>query len=176
MPLPFKRNGMKKVLILGLLAMGLWAGQYAKLKDGTVIILKDDGTWEKVLTLPKNAEVAPPPQSEKSTAAKPEVDPNAKIYAEHLQGRWESLDGKLVYIVTADKVVKIENGKKVTDAYKIKVIDPSKHIFLLNVGEGEKIGPFSFGGYFRKMAFNSDFSELTDYSASLPTTLKKVRR
>ena len=173
MPLPFERNGVKKIVVLGLLAMGLWAGQYAKLKDGTVIILKDDGTWEKVQTLPQNAEVAPPPQLEKSATAKPQVDPNAKIYAEHLQGRWESLDGKLVYIVTADKVVKIENGKKISDDYQIKVIDADKRLFLLNVGEGEKIGPFSFGGYFRKMAFNRDFSELTDYSASIPTKLYK---
>ena len=164
---------MKKTLLISLLAVMLSAGQYAKLKDGTIIILKDDGTWEKVQTIPKNVEVAPSPTLTHQAVA--QVDPMAKEFAQKLQGRWESADGKLVYIVTADKVIKIENGKKNSDAYKIKVLNPQKHLFLLNVGEGEKIGPFSFGGYFRKMAFNDDFNELTDYSAPLPTTLKKVR-
>ena len=164
---------MKKLLLLALAAGFLMAGQYAKLKDGTIIILKDDGTWEKVQTLPKNAEVAPPPTLQSQSA--PKVDPMAKEYESKLQGRWESPDGKLVYIVDGHKVTKIENGKKSSDTYQIKMIDPKKHLFLLNVGEGEKIGPFSFGGYFRKMAFNDDFSRLTDYSASMPTTLQKAR-
>ncbi|WP_353661839.1 hypothetical protein [Hydrogenimonas sp. SS33] len=172
---------MKKLLFFALLATALVAGQYAKLKDGTIIILKDDGTWEKVETLPQGAQVVPAPtaQTQSQTAAtpapRPKADPTAQAYAQKLQGTWKSVDGKLAYIFDGDKVTFIDGKKKRVDTFKVEKVDPAKRTFLLNIGEGEKIGIFSFGGTYRKLAFGPGFKTFTDYSASIPTELQKVK-
>ncbi len=184
---------MKKLLFLSLLAASLIAGQYARLKDGTIIILKDDGTWEKVETLPQGTQAAPAPVPVQQSgqpasvstqpapprqAAAPvqtSVDPLAQEYARKLMGRWESADGSLKYIVEGDKVTFVDGRKKRTGHYKIQSVKPDKREFILNIGEFGSAGYFSFGGVMRKLAFSSDFSRLTDYSATMPTELRKVK-
>ncbi len=183
---------MKKIVLTALLAIGLMAGQYAKLKDGTIIILKDDGTWEKVETVPQGAEAAPAPAAPKTaqpavqppqpSAAAPApvqqqraVDPLAQEYAQKLVGVWESSDGKLKYIFKEGKATFVDGRKKRTGDYKVQSVKPEKREFLVNIGEFGSAGYFSFGGILRKLRFSPDFRELTDYSAPMPTTLKKVR-
>jgi hypothetical protein len=181
---------MKKLLFLSLLAASLMAGQYAKLKDGTIIILKDDGTWEKVETLPQGTQAAPAPvpvQQPASVSTQPpspqqaaapvqtSVDPLAQEYARKLMGSWESADGNLKYIVEGDKVTFVDGRKKRTGHYRIQSVKPDKREFILNIGEFGSAGYFSFGGVMRKLAFSSDFSRLTDYSATMPTELRKVK-
>ncbi|WP_456450162.1 hypothetical protein [Hydrogenimonas sp.] len=180
---------MKKLLFLSLLAASLMAGQYAKLKDGTIIILKDDGTWEKVETVPQGAPVAPPPAPAPAQAAPrpqgaavpppppppPAVDPLAQEYARKLQGVWENFDGSLKYIVRGDEVTFVDGRKKRTGKFTVKSVKPDKRQFILNIGEVGSAGYFSFGGTFRKLAFSPDFKSLTDYSAPMPTELRKVK-
>jgi hypothetical protein len=192
---------MKKLLLLSLLSLSLVAGQYARLKDGTVIILKDDGTWEKVETLPQGAPVPPPPAprpgtvpppppaqaapqpgmtpppppAARATPPAPAVDPLAQEYAQKLQGVWESADGTLKYIVRGDEATFVEGRKKRTGKFTVKSVKPDQRQFILNIGEVGSAGFFSFGGLFRKLAFSPDFRTLTDYSAPIPTELHKVR-
>ena len=170
---------MKRLFVLSLLTLSLVAGQYAKLKDGTIIILKDDGTWEKVETIPQGAQVAPEPTLDQPKQAqqikKPKTDPLAQEYAQKLQGTWENFDGSLKYIVEGDRITFIDGRKKRSGTFTIKSVKPDKREFLLNIGEVGSAGYFSFGGLFRKLAFSPDYRTLTDYSASMPTELRKVR-
>ena len=182
---------MKKLLFLSFLAASLIAGQYAKLKDGTIIILKDDGTWEKIETIPQGAPVAPtpaqpqshdttppPPARQAPVAApaptpKPAVDPLAQEYAQKLQGVWENFDGSLKYIIKGNEATFIDGRKKRTGTFRIQSVKPDKREFILNIGEVGAAGYFSFGGVMRKLVFSPDFKRLTDYSASMPTELHK---
>ena len=175
---------MKKLLFLSLLAASLIAGQYARLKDGTIIILKDDGTWEKVETMPRGATPPPPPPAGAQAAPQPgvtppppppAVDPLAREYAQKLQGTWQNYDGSLKYIVRGDEVTFVDGRSKRIGKFTIKSIDPGKRRFILNIGEVGAVGYFSFGGTFRKLAFSPDFQTLIDYSAPMPTDLHKVK-
>ncbi|WP_456381486.1 hypothetical protein [Hydrogenimonas sp.] len=184
---------MKKLLFLSLLAVSLIAGQYAKLKDGSIVILKEDGTWEKVETLPQGTGAAPAPgpvrQSGQSDALftrstpgqqaaapiRSSVDPLAREYARKLLGTWESADGRLKYIVEDETVTFVDGRRQRTGRYRIQSIRPEKRKFILNIGEFGSAGYFSFGGIMRKLAFSSDFTRLTDHSAPMPTELRKVK-
>jgi hypothetical protein len=174
---------IKQIGITALLALALTAGQYAKLKDGSVIILKDDGTWEKVETIPSGTSVAPAttaPQAPSTTQAttqpqQPKIDPLAKEYTQKLQGTWENFDGSLRYVVKGDKVLWVQGRKKREGAFTLQNIKPQKRQFLMNIAEYGKTGPFSFGGVYRKLGFSPDFQTLTDYSVTIPTELHKVR-
>ncbi|WP_201352456.1 DUF3157 family protein [Hydrogenimonas urashimensis] len=180
---------MKKTLLLSLLVIALSAGQYARLKDGTVIILKDDGTWEKVETRLPNEKAEPLPASAATPATAghtPETtatpissrqnqNPLVLDYMNKLEGVWESADGKLKYIIEKDKATFVDGRKKRSGSYKIQNIKPNEREFVLNIAEFGSAGYFSFGGILRKLAFSPDFSSLTDYSATIPTELKKVR-
>lgn len=180
---------MKKGLLFTLFLSGslLIAGQYAKLKDGTIIILKDDGTWEKVETIPTQAApsttdatptatpTAAPAASAPSQPQKNTADPLADDYRQKLRGAWKSTDGALRYRFEEKEAHFTEGRKKRHGAYYVEHINPSKRAFILHIGEVGRSGPFSFGGVMRKMHFSDDFSTLTDDSALIPTTLQKVR-
>jgi hypothetical protein len=103
------------------------------------------------------------------------VDPLAQEYAQKLQGVWESADGSIRYIVQGDEATFVEGRKKRTGKFTVKSVKPDRRQFILNIGEVGNAGFFSFGGLFRKLAFSPDFSTLTDYSAPIPTELRKVR-
>ncbi len=186
---------LKKVLTIGWLAVVAMAGEYLQLANGKTVLLKEDGTYEEVTIVQKGDQTialkkdgtyevvkhlerakpvaTPPATTDRAHAPQPSVDPLAREYARKLQGHWESLDGKLSYDFEGDRVIMQEGKKRRSDRFTIEKIDPNDREFLLNIGEGEKIGIFSFGGTYRKMRFSPDFSHLTDYSASIPTSLTK---
>ncbi|WP_457595969.1 hypothetical protein [Hydrogenimonas sp.] len=190
---------LKKSLLLLSFALAAIAGEYLQLPNGKTVLLKSDGTyeevtivrrggktialkpdgtWEEVETLEKAAPPPPPPAPAARAAAptpKPEApkpDPMAREIAQKLQGTWKSWDGKFGYIFKGDRVTFIDGRKKVSDTFKIEHYDPKTHTFVLNVGEGEKMGVFSFGGFYRKLRFNDDFTSLEDIT-SMPIPLTR---
>ena len=169
---------MKKLLFFSLLAVSLIAGQYAKLKDGTIIILKDDGTWEKVESLPAGTTVSEPVSGKESgkhadQEAK-KIDPMAEKIKNNLQGEWVSVDGKITYLFEGDMLTFTEGRRKRSTKYNIENIDPKTLEFRVNAGERGTAGFFSFGGFVRNLAFSKDFQTLTD-KTGIPVTLQKVK-
>ena len=171
---------MKKMLIFLSLSIALSAGQYARLKDGTIVILKDDGTWEKVETIPlpnkpKSDAKASTSKSSSNKAnqnsATEKSDPLKHTYLQKLQGVWRSGDGSLRYIVRGNDITIVEERKRRKRSFTIQRVTPKKKEILLNIGEVDRAGAFSLGGELRKLRFGPDFSTLTDLSKSIPAEL-----
>jgi hypothetical protein len=169
------------------LTLAAMAAQYAKLKDGTIIILKDDGTWEKVEALPKESvplsensdETGKKASENRDTAmarekkvSKP-LSVEVKRYREKLQGHWANYDDSLQYDFKGDTVTFIDGRRKRSGKYEIEKINPKNRTFLLNIAEHDRSGSFSFGGVLRRLGFSDDFKTMTDYSAPIPTELSK---
>lgn len=170
---------LKKALFISSVASALIAGQYAVLKDGTTIILNENGTWEPV----KLIDVKTPTsngihssnigtliqQSEKASVMANE--PLARMLA----GKWESRDGNTMYDFKKDGSVEyILDGKKSTNKYSIESIDNEDRVVTINIGETERVGKVSLGGMFRKIQISKDGQNATDISDELSklTTVK----
>ncbi|BDY12713.1 DUF3157 family protein [Hydrogenimonas cancrithermarum] len=154
---------MKRLFLLLLTSLPLLASQYATLKDGTKIILKDDGTWEKVEIIPENAVDAT------------KVSPLAEKIIKALQGKWSSKDGKIAYCFQGNRVTFTKDGKSKTESFKIENIEPDTLRFHLNAGETTKMGFFSVGGFTRYLKLSKDHATLLDRSETFPVTLHKVQ-
>jgi len=168
-----------------LLAVTLTAGQYATLKDGTVIILKDDGTWEKVTpqkSVPKvgqpQAEAVNAPAQEKVQPRQGEkvVDPLAARYAERLQGLWRSDDGRERLEISGKRALFVSGRTRRGGPFEIEKIDAQKGAFTLVIGETERVGKFAFGGMRRRFVFEGADKLVDPEGGLLPVTLRRQKR
>lgn len=168
---------LKKALFISSVASALIAGQYAVLKDGTTIILNENGTWEPV----KLIDVKTPTSGHSSNignliqqSEKSAVMANEPL-ARTLAGKWESRDGDTMYDFKKDGTVDyILDGKKSSNKYSIESIDTEDRVIVVNIGEGERMGRVSFGGMFRKFQISKDGQSAVDLSEEL-SKLKTVK-
>jgi len=181
---------MKRVLLPAIVT-ALFASEYITLDNGKVIMLKDDGTWQEVQVVKKGNEtiaIKPDGTWEKieakriETANKLETAADKKFkdspLVRKLIGKWEG-DG-IAYTFTPDNAtLKIKEGnryKTISGKWKVENVDKSKKIVTVNISEGMRLGPLSFGGEIRKLQIDGDqLVDLTDRFDGKVYTLNKVR-
>ncbi len=166
-----------------LLAVTLTAGQYATLKDGTVIILKDDGTWERVTpqkSVPKvgqpQADNAPAQEKVQTQQSEKAVDPLTARYAQRLQGVWRSGDGKERLEISGKRALFVSGRTRRGGPFEIEKIDAQKGAFTLVIGETERVGKFAFGGMRRRFVFEGADKLVDPEGGLLPVTLQRQKR
>ena len=180
---------LKKSFLILMAASSLFASQFVTLENGKTVLLKDDGTYEQVTLIKKNGKmialkkdgtweevsedvvVAETVVNEKSKAAyKAKTSKLAKM----LIGRWETVDGSLVYEFKDGGKLRLKNGNKWSETtYKVEDVNENMRNVVVNIGEEGSLGFISFGGEHWILHIDEDGKSIHNESLKL-RTLKDV--
>jgi len=180
---------MKKNFLLLLAISSLFASEFVTLENGKTVLLKDDGTYEQVTLIKKNGkmvalkkdgtwEIVPEDVVVAETIVNKKNKSTYKAktskLAKLLIGRWESVDGTLVYEFKDNGKLRLKNRNRWSETtYKVEDVNEKMRNVVVNIGEESSLGFISLGGEHWILHIDEDGKSIHNESLKL-RTLKDV--